>query len=92
MQEYVKENVRPRAPVSPRVLALALAATVAALAAVALIDLALPTPLTRRAAPPDRFIAEVAHEHLVNLTSIGPRVWDQITNTYTAIKNYTSSF
>lgn len=48
-------------------------ATGAALLGVARIDAALPAPLTR-AAPAHRFIADIAHEHLVNLTSIGPRV------------------
>lgn len=62
-----------RPPVSLGWLAAAAALTAALLAAAALIDVTLPEPLTR-AAPPHRFIAEIAHEHLVNLTSIGPRV------------------
>lgn len=55
-------------------LALGALGACAALMAAAAIDEALPAPLGRDA-PGDRFIADIAHEHLVNLTSIGPRVF-----------------
>ncbi|XP_063367017.1 uncharacterized protein LOC134655483 [Cydia amplana] len=71
--ERVKENILIREPLSLRWLVLgALSCALAALALLAAGDL-LPEPLTR-AAEPTRFIAENAHGHLVNLTSIGPRV------------------
>ncbi|XP_063830921.1 endoplasmic reticulum metallopeptidase 1-like, partial [Ostrinia nubilalis] len=85
VQEYIKENVVVPAPVTPRVLAAALAAALLALAGVALIDLALPEPL-QRGAPPERFIAELAHEHLVNLTAIGPRVAGSYENEVAAVR------
>lgn len=69
----VKEN----APPAPALRQRWLLGGGAALAAAALALLAaagrLPAPAAR-GAPPDTFIAEIAHEHLVNLTSIGPRV------------------
>lgn len=71
--EVVKENVFEDGVVPLRWLAAALAACGAALGVALLVDARLPAPLGRDA-PPDRFIAEIAHEHLVNLTSIGPRV------------------
>lgn len=75
MQELlVKENASWRAPLSWRWVCAALAASALALAGVARIDHALPDPLTRASAPPGRFVAEIAYEHLLNLTSIGPRV------------------
>ncbi|XP_026321103.1 endoplasmic reticulum metallopeptidase 1-like [Hyposmocoma kahamanoa] len=59
-------------------------ATCAALLGVSRIDAALPAPLTR-AAPAHRFIADIAHEHLVNLTSIGPRVAGSYENEVLAV-------
>lgn len=72
--EVVKENVVRGAPMRAGWLLLGVVGTSAALLAVALIDVAMPAPLSRDA-PDHRFIAEIAHEHLVNLTSIGPRVF-----------------
>jgi hypothetical protein len=80
-QEYVKENVAPRAPVPAWVVCAALAGAAAVFALAALPDLAMPEPLTR-AAPPHRFIAEIAYEHMVNLTSIGPRVHNIMPHTF----------
>lgn len=71
--ELVKENKPAQAPLSLGWLLAALAASAAILAAVASIDYALPAPLGP-GAPPTRFRALAAHQHLVNLTSIGPRV------------------
>ncbi|XP_041984494.1 endoplasmic reticulum metallopeptidase 1-like isoform X2 [Aricia agestis] len=48
-------------------------------------DTYLPEPLDR-SAPPDRFIAEIAHEHLVNLTSMGPRVAGSYENEVAAVR------
>lgn len=71
--ELVKENKPPQAPLSGWWVLAALVASAATLAAVAYIDYALPEPLGPDA-PPQRFRALTAHQHLVNLTSIGPRV------------------
>ncbi|KAJ8717542.1 hypothetical protein PYW07_005472 [Mythimna separata] len=82
--ELVKENKLAGAPLSARWLAAALAACAALLAGVARIDHALPAPLGL-AAPPHRFRALVAHQHLVNLTSIGPRVAGSYENEVLAV-------
>ncbi|XP_075981699.1 endoplasmic reticulum metallopeptidase 1-like isoform X2 [Anticarsia gemmatalis] len=80
----VKENKLSAGPLSWPWLAAGLLASAAALWAVALIDDALPAPLAR-GSPPERFIAEIAHEHLVNLTSIGPRVAGSYENEVLAV-------
>lgn len=71
--EEVKENVYSDGVVSLWWLVAALVACGGALAAALAVDARLPEPFGRRA-PPDRFSAALAHDHLVNLTSIGPRV------------------
>lgn len=71
--EVVKENVMRGAPLRVWWLVLGALGTAAALLGVAYIDAALPAPLSRDA-PAHRFIADIAHDHLVNLTAIGPRV------------------
>lgn len=71
--EEIKENIYEDGVVSVWWVAAALAACCGALAAAMAVDVSLPAPLGRDASP-ERFIAEIAHEHLVNLTSIGPRV------------------
>ncbi|CAH0724104.1 unnamed protein product, partial [Brenthis ino] len=83
--EVVKENVFEDGVVPLRWLAAALAACGAALGVALLVDARLPAPLGRDA-PPDRFIAEIAHEHLVNLTSIGPRVAGSYENEVLAVR------
>ncbi|KAJ8716926.1 hypothetical protein PYW08_005325 [Mythimna loreyi] len=82
--ELVKENVRVQSPLAVGWLLAGLAGSAALLAAVASIDQALPAPLGRDA-PPTRFQALVAHEHLVNLTSIGPRVAGSYENEVLAV-------
>ncbi|VVC97950.1 unnamed protein product [Leptidea sinapis] len=71
--EEVKENVLEVGVVDVRWVVMAAVCTAATLLVAGSVDLAFPTPLDR-SAPPDKFIAEIAYEHLVNLTSIGPRV------------------
>uniref|UniRef100_A0A2A4JGX3 FXNA-like protease n=1 Tax=Heliothis virescens TaxID=7102 RepID=A0A2A4JGX3_HELVI len=88
--ELVKENASLRAPLAPGWLLAALAALLAALAAVARIDHALPEPLGRDA-PPDRFHGLAAHELLVNLTSIGPRVAGSYENEVLAVSMLVSA-
>ncbi|XP_063386153.1 endoplasmic reticulum metallopeptidase 1-like [Cydia fagiglandana] len=84
MVEKVKENILIREPLSLRWLVLgALSCVLAALALLAAGDL-LPEPLTQ-AAEPTSFIAENAHIHLVNLTSIGPRVAGSYENEVLAV-------
>ncbi|CAG9796007.1 unnamed protein product [Diatraea saccharalis] len=84
--EYVKENVPARPPVPVWVVVCGLLATMVALVGVTtLVDHTLPPPLTRRDAPPDRFIAEIAYEHLVNITNIGPRVAGTYENEVAAV-------
>ncbi|KAG6454318.1 hypothetical protein O3G_MSEX008637 [Manduca sexta] len=85
-EDLVKENVVPRPPLSVWWLVAALAVSGLSVIGVALIDYNLPEPLTRETAPPDRFIAEIAHEHLVNLTSIGPRVAGSYENEVVAVR------
>ncbi|KAL4704883.1 hypothetical protein ACJJTC_019461 [Scirpophaga incertulas] len=70
---YMKENVVRTLKPGFWTLIGTLALTVAMFLLAVLADRSLPTPLTR-AAPKDQFIAEIAYEHLLNLTSIGPRV------------------
>ncbi|XP_047996668.1 endoplasmic reticulum metallopeptidase 1-like isoform X2 [Leguminivora glycinivorella] len=82
--EKVKENTLVRSPLALRWLVLgALSCALAALALLAAGDI-LPEPLTQ-AADPTRFIAENAHKHLVNLTSIGPRVAGSYENEVLAV-------
>nr|XP_037873576.1 endoplasmic reticulum metallopeptidase 1 isoform X4 [Bombyx mori] len=82
--KMMKENILPQPPLSTWWLFVALAATGLSLYGVSLIDYALPEPLTR-AAPVEKFIADIAYEHLVNLTSIGPRVAGSYENEVLAI-------
>ncbi|CAH2089062.1 unnamed protein product [Euphydryas editha] len=83
--QVVKENVLEDGVVPLRWVVAAALATALALVAAALVDRRLPEPL-RRGAPPERFIAEIAHEHLVNLTSIGPRVAGSYENEVLAVQ------
>ncbi|KAM3959411.1 LOW QUALITY PROTEIN: uncharacterized protein ACR2FA_006478 [Aphomia sociella] len=84
--KLVKENVLARPPLSVWWLVAALAATAGAYYVVSIIDLTLPEPLMRDTASPQRFIAEIAHEHLVNLTSMGPRVAGSYENEVAAVR------
>ncbi|XP_047030873.1 endoplasmic reticulum metallopeptidase 1-like isoform X3 [Helicoverpa zea] len=89
-RELVKENASLRAPLSGAWLLAALAALLAALAAVAHIDHALPAPLGADA-PRERFRGLVAHQLLVNLTSIGPRVAGSYENEVLAVSMLVST-
>ncbi|XP_038211457.1 endoplasmic reticulum metallopeptidase 1-like [Zerene cesonia] len=82
--EKVKENV-VESGVGTRWVALAALCSAATLLVAGAFDAALPAPLDR-SAPPDRFIAQNAYEHLVNLTSIGPRVAGSYENEVAAVK------
>ncbi|CAG4989248.1 unnamed protein product [Colias eurytheme] len=82
--EKVKENIVSPG-VATRWVALAALCSAATLLVAGAFDAALPAPLDR-SAPPDRFIAQNAYEHLVNLTSIGPRVAGSYENEVAAVK------
>lgn len=75
--EVVKENVWQAGSVKTRWVVLAVLCSCVAVLVAVVYDQKLPTPLDR-SAPKDRFIADIAYEHLVNLTSIGPRVTNKI--------------
>ncbi|CAH4032462.1 unnamed protein product [Pieris brassicae] len=83
--EVVKENVWQAGSVRTRWVVLAALCSCVAVLVAAVCDQTLPTPLDR-SAPKDRFIAEIAYEHLVNLTSIGPRVAGSYENEVAAVK------
>ncbi|XP_050667922.1 endoplasmic reticulum metallopeptidase 1-like [Leptidea sinapis] len=83
--EEVKENVLEVGVVDVRWVVMAAVCTAATLLVAGSVDLAFPTPLDR-SAPPDKFIAEIAYEHLVNLTSIGPRVAGSYENEVAAVR------
>ncbi|RVE52927.1 hypothetical protein evm_002404 [Chilo suppressalis] len=83
--EYVKENIQSRPPVPAWVIVLCVGAAASALYVATLVDRALPAPLMRKDAPADRFIAENAYDHLVNLTNIGPRVAGTYENEVAAV-------
>ncbi|XP_047536484.1 endoplasmic reticulum metallopeptidase 1-like [Vanessa atalanta] len=83
--QVVKENVFEDGVVPLRWVAVAAVVTSLSLVVAALVDRRLPEPLDR-SAPADHFIAEIAHEHLVNLTSIGPRVAGSYENEVLAVQ------
>ncbi|XP_072943078.1 endoplasmic reticulum metallopeptidase 1-like isoform X2 [Epargyreus clarus] len=80
-----KENYPEREALRLRWALLAAAATALLLAAAAALARRLPDPLSRANGSEHRFIAEIAHEHLVNLTSIGPRVAGSYENEVLAV-------
>ncbi|XP_022816260.1 endoplasmic reticulum metallopeptidase 1-like [Spodoptera litura] len=82
--EFVKENKPAQLPLSIWWVAAGLAANAALLAGVALLDAALPEPLGP-GAPPERFHGLTAHQHLTNLTAIGPRVAGSYENEVLAV-------
>ncbi|XP_052743938.1 endoplasmic reticulum metallopeptidase 1-like [Bicyclus anynana] len=88
--KLVKENDPETGVVSLGWLAAAAVATALTLLVAALADAHLPAPLDH-SAPPQRFIAEIAYEHLVNLTSIGPRVAGSYENEVAAVRVLTAA-
>ncbi|CAK1550290.1 unnamed protein product [Leptosia nina] len=83
--EELKENVFRIGVVDTRWVIVAVLYTCCALLIAFTCDHALPKPLDKNA-PPTRFIAENAFDHLVNLTSIGPRVAGSYENEVAAVK------
>lgn len=70
----MKENRVRALPLTWPWLCAGLALSACAVLVALYIDYALPEPLTRATGSPEQFIAQIAHEHLVNLTAVGPRV------------------
>ncbi|CAB3244465.1 unnamed protein product [Arctia plantaginis] len=73
-EDLVKENKVKPLPLTWPWLCAGLAVSACAVLATLTIDYALPEPVTRAKGHPEQFIAQIAYEHLVNLTAIGPRV------------------
>ncbi|KAG7301133.1 hypothetical protein JYU34_013974, partial [Plutella xylostella] len=85
LQEEIKENRRRLPPLGPGWLVLGCVLAAAAPLLLQMHHDRLPTPLTRGDAPPTRFCAEIAKEHLHNLTVIGPRVAGSYENEVLAV-------
>ncbi|CAG9127663.1 unnamed protein product [Plutella xylostella] len=85
LQEEIKENRRRLPPLGPGWLVLGCVLAAAAPLLLQMHHDRLPTPLTRADAPPTRFCAEIAKEHLHNLTAIGPRVAGSYENEVLAV-------